>query len=227
MHRTAPTENKLLPAYPLAEAARLLDASPATLRAWFHGRTYSIASGKKVSPAVIDACHPSGTPLSFMDLVEAHMLLAIRRGYGIPLNRFRHAMDYLREKGGDLMFLAHRDFYHDRQHLYLQLNEHLVSLSERGQHVQRAVIEDGLKQIEYGADGYADRFYPRLGEKFQQNIVLDPNLAFGRPSLARLGVSAEAVVERFNAGETIDDLAKDYAARREEIEDALRWVNAA
>ncbi len=155
------------------------------------------------------------------------MLLAIRRGYGIPLPRFRTAMDYLRGKGGDLRFLAHRDFFHDKQHLYLQIDQHLVSLSERGQHVQKDIIQEGLNQLEYGTDGYVDRFFPRIGETVIRTIVLDPTVAFGRPSIARLGVSAEAVEARFQARESVDSLMADYGATREEVEDAIRWVRHA
>ncbi len=84
------------------------------------------------------------------------MLLAIRRGYGIPLKRLRDAMEYLRRDGGDMLFLAHRDFRHDRQHLYLSRDDYLVSLSERGQHVEPGIIQEGLRQIVYGDDGYTN-----------------------------------------------------------------------
>jgi uncharacterized protein (DUF433 family) len=158
-----------------------------------------------------------------LDLIEAHILLAIRRGYEIPLKRFRIAMDYLRETGGDLHFLAHREFLHDRRDLFLKWEDKLVSLSERGQLVDKEVIAEGLKQITYGDDGYAARFFPRHDERRQESIVLDPTINFGRPCLVRLGVGAEAIAARFVAGERIADLAQDYAATREEVEEAIRW----
>lgn len=151
------------------------------------------------------------------------MLLAIRRGYGIPLKRLRDAMEYLRRDGGDLLFLAHRNFKHDRQHLYLDRDNFLESLSERGQHVEPRVIQDGLKQIVYGEDGYADRFFPLLGGQEQRTIMLAPGIGFGRPVLAKLGVSVEAIAARFHAGEHLPDLAADYGATLKDIEDALRW----
>jgi uncharacterized protein (DUF433 family) len=227
MHRTAPSEAKLLPAYSLAEVARVVGMNPSTLRTWFRGREYSVATGTRRAGPVARPTHDVGEPLSFIGLVEAHMLSTIRRGYGIPLSRFRKAMDYLREKGGDLPYLAHRDFFHDKQHLYLQADRHLISLSEQGQHVERPAIEDGLRQLEYGTDGYVDRFYPRVGAKMLQTIVFDPTVAFGRPSLARLGVAIEAIGARFQAGEPITELMSDYGAKKEEIEDALRLVGQA
>ncbi len=152
------------------------------------------------------------------------MLLAIRRGYGIPLKRLRDAMEYLREKGGDLLFLAHKNFKHDNQHLYVQQDDYLLSLSERGQQVEPRIIADGLKQIVYGEDGYADRFYPQMNGQEQKVIMLAPAMGFGRPVLARKGVAVHAIARRFEAGEHVSDLAEDYGATVTEIEDALRWT---
>lgn len=223
VHRGKPTNIKLLPAYPLAEAARLLGARPATLSAWFHGRHYNTSGRKRFAAAVLPATQCQGQPISFLDLVEAHVLMAIRKGYGIPLQRFRIAMEHLREISGDLHFLAHRDFYHDRRDLFLKIEDKLVSLSERGQLVDREIISEGLKQLIYGNDGYADQFFPRFGAVRQQTIVLNPTINFGRPCLARLGVSADAIAARFVAGEKIADLASDYNATFDEVEDTIRW----
>src|SRR5580704_3787312 len=110
---SVPTPEKLLPAYPLAEVARIVGANPATLRSWLHGRSYKVNGQKRYSAPVLKATQAEGCPLSFIDLVEAHVLLAIRRGYGIPMRNLRRAVDYLREEGGDLLFLAHSSFFHD------------------------------------------------------------------------------------------------------------------
>ena len=152
------------------------------------------------------------------------MLLAIRQGYGIPLKRLRDAMEYLREQGGDLLFLAHQNFRHDRQHLYVMKDSFLLSLSERGQQVNRHVITEGLKQIVHGEDGYADQFYPLLRGHEQKSIMLAPAVGFGRPVLARRGIAAQAIARRFEAGEHLADLATDYDVTTEEIEDAIRWT---
>ncbi len=153
------------------------------------------------------------------------MLLAIRRGYGIPLKRLRDAIDYLKEKGGDLLFLAHSSFKHDRQHLYVKKDKYLVSLSEKGQHVEPEIICEGLKHLMYGEDGYANRFYPPWNRREQKAIFLDPSVSFGRPTLASIHVSVEAVTARFAAGEHIQDLAEDYGTNPEQIENAIRWIN--
>ncbi len=150
------------------------------------------------------------------------MLNLIRKGYGIPMKNFKTAMDYLQEVGGDTHFLAHQNFVHDKRHLYLKHDKRLISLSERGQHVDTVVISDGLKQLMYGEDGYADSFFPLIGGKQQQYIKITPSIGYGQPALSRLGVNISAISSRFDAGEHISDIALDYGATGEEVEEAIR-----
>lgn len=217
-----PAEVKLLPAYSLAEGARILGVRASTLHAWFDGRSYPSKTGRKWSKPVLGP-RDTGRPISFLELVKAHVLMTIRRGYGIPMNHVRVAMEYLTELGKDPFLLAHRSFYHDRRHLFLAVNDRLISLSERGQLVDREIIREGLKQIEYGKDDYASTFFPRRGEDYQRVIALDPTLSFGRPCVASLGVSADAIANRFLAGEGVQELAEDYGATVDKIEEAIRW----
>lgn len=223
MKAKAPARLKELPAYSMAEAARYLGSNASTLRAWFQGRTYKTGGDQRWARPVLFRSGAKGTPISFLDLIEAHVLLAIRQGYRIPLSRFRTAMEYLKKSEGDLHFLAHRNFFHDNQDLFLHLDDKLVSLSERGQLVNREIIAEGLKQLVYGSDGYASRFFPRRGEGRQGIVVLDPTVNFGRPCIGRLGVGTEVLAKRFFSGETVSDIAQDYGATVEEVEESVRW----
>lgn len=222
MNNVAPIPDKLLPAYPLAQVARIVGCNAGTLRTWMRGRNY-VSGGKKrrTSPMFGNSSHPRAA-LTFLDLVEAHMLHLVRKGYGIPMKNFRAAMEYLRGIGGDTHFLAHQDFVHDKKHLYLKADRKLISLSERGQHVNTVVISDGLKQLMYGEDGYADRFFPLIGGKQQQVVMINPVIGYGQPTITRLGVNISAISSRFEAGEHLADLASDYGATNEELEEALR-----
>jgi uncharacterized protein (DUF433 family) len=218
-----PESVKLLPAYPLAAAARLVGSNPSTLRAWFRGRDYTVGGKKRKSRAVLPTRSRAGEPISFIDLVEAHVFLLIRKQYRIPMKNVRRAAEYLAEIKGSLTFLAHKDFYFDNTHLFLQLSEGLVSLSERGQVVDKDIIEKGLKQVEYGSDGYASEFFPSADHAEQRSFVISPARNFGRLCIARSGVGAEVLAVRFDLGEKIADIAQDYAATPEEVEEAIRW----
>jgi uncharacterized protein (DUF433 family) len=218
-----PDSIKLLPAYPLAAAARLVGAKPSTLNAWFRGRHYTVRGERKRSPAVLATRSKSGEPISFIDLVEAHVFLLIRQQYRIPLRNIRKAADYLATIRGNLTFLAHKDFYFDKTHLFLSRDKALISLSEQGQVVDRNIIEEGLKQIEYGTDGYAAEFFPKIDSADQRAFVISPTRNFGRLCMTRTGVGTNVIAIRFNRGEAVADLAEDYGATIQEVEQALRW----
>src|SRR5688572_23937509 len=126
-----PDSVKLLPAYTLAEAARLVGSKPSTLGTWFHGRQYSVKGAKKTWSPVLSTQSSKGAPISFIDLVEAHVFLLIRRRYHIPVKHVRAAAEHLAMLKGSLMSLAHEDFYVDSKHLILKLDDRMISLSER------------------------------------------------------------------------------------------------
>jgi uncharacterized protein (DUF433 family) len=220
-----PTPDKLTPVYPLAMAARIVGCNPSTLNAWVNGRSFPSGGQKRRSPPVLAQGRARGAPLTFLDLVEIHVLHLIRKGYGIPIKNFRTAIEYLRSMGHEDHFLAHEGFVYDKKHLYLKGGDkHLVSLSERGQHINTTVISEGLKRLMYGEDGFAGQFFPTTeGSHDSKNIVIAPAIGYGMPAVASIGVSTEVIADRFQAGEHMADLAADYGATIPEIEDALRF----
>ena len=53
-------------------------------------------------------------------------------------------------------------------------------------------------------------------------VVIDPRLSAGRPVIAGTGLTTQIVAERYKAGESIGELARDYERGNEEIEEAIR-----
>ena len=51
--------------------------------------------------------------------------------------------------------------------------------------------------------------------------MMDARLAFGRPVITRRGISTAAIVERVNAGETEEEIAKDYGLDYEEVKEGF------
>ena len=78
------------------------------------------------------------------------------------------------------MFMAHKSFFYDRKDLFLGKDKELLSLSEGGQMVDRTILESGLHQINYGNDGFADEFFPKLDNSEQRDFVLNPLINHGR-----------------------------------------------
>ena len=95
----------------------------------------------------------------------------------------------------------------------------------------RETLQALLKRVEQDEQGLAIRLFP-FSRRASANapaiedspklVVIDPRVAFGRPVLVGTGVTTSTIAERFDAGESIEDLAADYGRSRGEIEEALR-----
>jgi uncharacterized protein (DUF433 family) len=209
------------PAYGISEAAHYLGTPVPTLRSWVRGRNYPTESGPRHFHPLIELPDPQSGSLSFVNLVEAHVLCAIRREHRIPITTVRRALDYVRKSIGSKHPLADAKFETDGIHLFVSQFGKLISASEAGQLAVRDLITAHLRRVEHDSGGLAVRFYPftratRLDDP--KIIVIDPYVAFGRASISGTGI----VAERYKAGETIDSLAEDYGCSRIQIEEAVR-----
>jgi uncharacterized protein (DUF433 family) len=74
-----PGDARLLPAYTLGEAARYLRLPLPTLRAWAVGRDYATGTGRGRSLPALALAGTKPPMLSFVNLIEAHVLAAITR----------------------------------------------------------------------------------------------------------------------------------------------------
>ena len=227
MPTPTPSEIKILPAYTLAEAARYVGVSEGTLRTWFRGRpAYTTKKGafrRSAIKSILPTEAGPGEPLSFIDLIEAHILFSLRKAYKFPMRRVKKAMEYLAALDGNLMLLAHRDFFHDHTNLYLGNDTTLLTLTEQGQFADKTILESGLRQIASGNDGFADEFFPRKDNAPQRDFVVNSSINFGQISIARLRVGAEALAARYVVGEPVAGIAEDYGAATEEIMESVRW----
>lgn len=207
-----------VPLYSVADAAWYLGIPSATLRSWCSGRPYPTKRGSRHFPAVLELPKPGR--LSFMNLVEAHVLDAIRRTHKLSLKQVRTAVKWLGSEGVDHP-LAQKQFMHDKSELFV---EHLGEIyAADGQEPIRDAIERHLSRIEVDAKGFAVRLFPFARTKMESKVVvIDPRISFGRPTLAGTGVPVDVIVERFRAGESITELVDDYGCESVAVGEAIR-----
>ena len=223
------TDVRFAPAYGVSEAARYLNIPPSTLRSWISGVRYH--SDRRNFEPVIIVPPAEIVQLSFVNLVEAHVLVALRRVHKVRLQDIRVALDTLEKQFPEQPHpLAFETFATDGKDLFLKHIGQLINLSRRGQLEMEEVIDMYLHRIEYDTGGPVI-LYPFTRSSFQEYdqpraVLMNPYISFGRPVLAGRGVPTELVFERFNAGELIDALAKDYGRKRWEIEEAIRYESA-
>ena len=72
------------------------------------------------------------------------------------------------------------------------------------------------------------RLYPFQAEwsATRKPIVIDPRISFGQPTVAGSGVSTGALVQRIDAGETVEALSWDYGLEIAQIEGAILYERA-
>lgn len=187
-----------IPLYGIAEAAHHIHLPTATLRSWVDGRTYKLADGTKgFSPPLIDRPDAEDPRLSFNNLVEAHVLRALRVEHHVPMGHVRKALDYAQRECGIDRLLIRRE----------------------------KILGAFLRRVVRDAEGLPLRLYPGKSEE-RMVVAIDPRISYGRPSIARKGVSTAFLAKRFNAGETVEDLADSYGLTEEEVKEAIVYESA-
>lgn len=208
-----------IPAYSSSAVAHHLHLPEATVRGWAFGR------GRKVRPVIV-AADPKARLLSFRNLTELHVLGVFRRQHGVTLGAIRGALAYLRDQFGSEHPLADEQMLTDGKSLMVKRLEKLINVSRHGQLEVEHLLDSYLQRIERdGASRKPARLYPftRPGLDGPRLVVIDPRVQFGRPCLAGTGVPTDVLVQRFRAGESIGELAKDYRRKVEEVEEAIRY----
>jgi uncharacterized protein (DUF433 family) len=226
---TAATDARDIGAYTIAEAARHLRLPAATLRSWVLGREYPTADGGGQFPPLITPVSRQPPLLSFSNLIEAHVLRSLRTDHGVSVKDLRSALDYAENKLGIPRLLLREELRTEAGKVFLDRYGQLIDLTASGQLALKLALDDHLKRVEWDAARFPLRLYPFLIAigSTDRPIVIDPRIAFGRPVLDRKGISTLAIVDRVDAGETIDDVAADYDLRPEEVEQAIVYERAA
>ena len=218
-----------VPSYGVMEAAHYLRIPRTTIRDWVSGRIYRGKSGERFSRPVIHVPDPKFKLLSFMNLVEIHVLNGIRRRHNIPLKKVRVGVSYLARQFPSKHPLADQDFETDGLDLFIKKFSQLINVSQEGQLAMQEILQAHLHRIERDLQGIPVRLFPftrkrEFGDSQQEPraVVIDPQISFGRPVLAGTGIPTAVIAERYKAGESVDDLTKDYGRQRLEIEEAIR-----
>jgi len=217
------------PAYSITEASRYLRLSPATLRSWVLGRPYPTARGLSQFAPVLKLAKKDPATLSFSNLIEAHVLRSLRTEHGVPLGAVRQALAYAQRELRIDQLLLREELCTAGGELFLDRYGELTNLSASGQLAMRMVFAAHLKRVEWGKLRFPVRLYPFLVSESSdaKSIVIDPQISFGRPVVSNAFISTRSIVDRIDAGEKVEDVARDYDLTREVVEEAVVYERAA
>jgi uncharacterized protein (DUF433 family) len=218
-----------IPTYSFTEASRWLQIPLQTLRSWVHGRHYPTNAGKKRFEPIILLPDPNLHLLSFTNLIEAHVLDAIRYKHKVPLKNIRDAVNYLRERSNSQHPLAEYWFQLKGVDLLVEEGGLIVNATKKGQLEMKDIIQAYLTRVTRDPKGAAQALYPYLHrhpselENEPKLVLIDPRISFGKPLLVGVGVPTAVIANRRAAGESVAELARDYGCEASEIEKAIQY----
>ncbi len=218
------------PAYSLTEAARYLRLPPATLRTWTVGRGYPTRQGESRFGPLIHPARRQPILLSFSNLIEAHVLRALRTEHGVSIRAVRQAVAFAERQLKIDRLLLRPELRSEAGRLFLDRYGELINLSASGQLAMRHVLDSHLARVVWDDTRFPVRLHPFVATEPLAHgtlVAIDPRIAFGRPMLVAHGISTAAIVARIDAGEPPADVARDYAMTPEDVEQAVLYERAA
>ena len=211
-----------VPIYSTRDAAHYLRVPYQTLRYWIRG-----------SDSIEPIIRPSGTNpprLSFVNLMECHMLSAMRTHYNLRLPKVRKALRTLATMFPSPHPLVDKHFETNEVDVFIR--EHgneLINLNRPGQMGFREILEMHMKRIELTTTG-VPMFFPFIEKRSSdepRSIMISPAISFGRRVISGTGIPTAVIASRFHARESVGDLAREYGRTDKEIEEAIRWESRA
>ncbi|MBD2145540.1 DUF433 domain-containing protein [Sphaerospermopsis sp. FACHB-1194] len=211
-----------IPAYSISDAAKYLRIPAGTIRSWIA----TISNGSQFSKPLILTQDIKPKLLSFINLVEIHVLRAIRKHHQMQRDKVRIALDEIEDQFQLSHPLAHKKFQSHGVDLFIEKYSSLINnASEYWRTDLKNTFNTHFQRIEFDKNGLAIKLFPFTCSQEQDNpriVVIDPRIAFGRLVIADTGIPTTVLAERLKAGESIEDLAFDYKCDRLKIEEAIR-----
>lgn len=205
-----------LPNYAIGEAARYAGVSSQTVAAWHKvGGRKGLALSKKVK----------NEALSYMQLIEVAVVAAFRKA-GVKLSRIHDAREYVRKKLECEYPFAEYRFKTNGKRLWMDYQQvegergkgKLLGVDQGGQLAWETIIGRRLQEFEYEDGGVAIRWRV-AGQK--SPIIIDPKISYGAPTVG--GIPTWVIKGRWEAGESIADIADDFGLHRLDVRKALQF----
>jgi uncharacterized protein (DUF433 family) len=207
-----------IPIYGISEAAQYLRVPLNTLRYWTKDEV-------SANPLVRLAGREPAR-LSFHNLLECHVISSMRAVYDVRLPKVRRALKALARYVQHEHPLIEQAFQTDGRDLFI---EHLGNIVNLSRHERQILIPEVMKfyleRIEQDPNGLF-KLHPFVMERKPSEprlIQLNPAVGFGKPVISGTAISTAVIASRFNARESVPDLASEYGVEPKQIEEAIRW----
>ena len=204
-----------------AEVALFAKLHRSTVQRWF----FSNHMGK----AVITPSGPDGRTLSFLDLVQAMAVRAIRREEKVPLPKIREAVHRAEVDYGLTHIFArlHQTvLFMGEIFVYPEGQEAPVQITGKRPHqlAIRHLVEPYQRDLAFDASGLAKFFTAfRFAD---QAVVIDPAIRFGEPFVQSCGYSARTLYEAVLSEGGVQQAATAFAVAEAAVDVAFRYYDS-
>jgi uncharacterized protein (DUF433 family) len=209
---------RTVPTYTIPEAAEFLAIRQRTLFSWYEGDEPILKAS-----ANCGAIHL----LSYRDMEEAYRVYLLRERFQFSLQFLKKSMRNARKMFGsqhplqraDAIKECLKDLVYDKPARGTSPRT-ITSLGQKpGQQSFKEVADMFAERIEPGAFIYPWRF--AANDHASRPVSLNPNIMSGRLVIIGTRIPVNALLGSKRAGETLEDIANDYALDREVVEKAL------
>jgi uncharacterized protein (DUF433 family) len=208
------------PAYTAADVSTILRVPRQTVRYWAFGRKATRAR------PLIDVPDSSSRALSFANLLECHVLNAMRTTYELDIANVRAALDWLAKRFRDSRRrhpLLTQEFETDGLGVFV--DKGAINASKGGQTSFLPLVKTYLRRIEWSSDGLA-KFFPFVHEHSATEpkiISMTPAISAGYSVVDGTAISTAVILSRFYARELPEALAVEYRLTQVQVLEAIRW----
>jgi uncharacterized protein (DUF433 family) len=206
--------------YTLADADYLAGVSRGTAKRWLAGYRFRRSSGAlSHRPPVTKDMPPFVGGVTFLDLVEVVAIGGLK-DLGMTLREIRQIVENCQEVLNVQRPLVSLQFKVGGREVFVSHEGTLVEvLRGKGRRAWDEVLGPFIATLDYD-DDLASRWWP-LGKGAP--VCVDPEYGYGYPVISRTGVRTEIVLERFQAGDTRDQISEDFNVSPSEVDGALRF----
>jgi uncharacterized protein (DUF433 family) len=197
------------------------------LRRWAQGYTFA---GGRYSEPLFRRDYPKLAEqgiLTFQDLIELFLVNRFRRA-GVSMPTIRKTAQWAAEQFRTNHPFAVKQFHTDGYRLFAEMEtrQDHTGIARRVlqelpacQYVLDQVTEPFFKNLDY--EGDLVRHYWPLGK--HRPVVLDPARAFGQPIEVGSGVPTQVLYEMYQAGESIEEVARWFRVGPEAVRAAIEY----
>jgi uncharacterized protein (DUF433 family) len=201
----------LTPLYTQSEAAGMLGLPQSTFNHWAAG--YETMAGNR-KPGFITIERPGrGYTVPFVGLAEAWIVRAFTRA-GVPVSRIRPALEVLRTEiniehalASDRLKTDGAEILWDLRQKDASFDDNRLVVVRNGHTMFGEIVREHLRHVDY-RDGFIGQL--RIPRADGADLSVNPLINFGQPTLTGYGIRVEDILDRVQAGETIDEVATDF-----------------